>query len=107
MKGSKGGVPFQPGDVVVCIDARAAYGWASGQVDVGLVEGHHYRVRCVVAHMDCDGTYGIEVEGVNLLAREDFYPAFAHTRFRKIDAADESFIAEMRALKPVKQGQPA
>lgn len=92
--------PFQPGDAVLCVHIDLPYrgGW--------LKIRRAYRVEHIelgINEFSGEEEAGLTLVGDPLNDRDPdgFWPA---DWFRKIDAADETFTAEMRALKPLKQG---
>lgn len=87
--------PFQPGDVVVCVDAVSPN--RTGLVPTNVKAGKTYRVTC--CYVGVTGDWAVTI--ANTLPRAGS-AGFKAWRFRKIDAADEQFTAEMRACRPTK-----
>jgi len=79
---------YDVGDVVVCVRMD------SNPIMIGKV----YRAKEFLPP-DSDGDIGVRLFGVR---PNTWRGAFAANRFRKIDAADEAFTRQMRAIKPAK-----
>lgn len=93
---------FKPGDVVVCVDASTRTGPRHVDVCFRLEQGRHYRLSWVGEFTDGD----VAVELVED-PDDDWDLAWEGNRFRKIDAADEQFTRQMRAIRPVREQVPA
>jgi hypothetical protein len=92
--------PFQPGDVVVCVDASP--GRLSGRRSLKL--RMVYRVSACRPSLDGTPSGHVLVDGESPHGITDMgaWRGWDTVRFRKVDAADEQFTARIRAYKPAK-----
>lgn len=89
--------PFEPGDVVVCVDDRLPPDpYRELPPGMPLRRGRVYRVTFVHAP-DAAGNFGVELAGVDAPDTPNWAPAFAHVRFRKID--DKEYPDVLERLK--------
>ena len=92
--------PFQPGDVVVCVDDRTS----PGSPIVRFKRGKEYRVRSVFlteGRQRRHDIFGEVVWGIVIAGFEN--KAAAAQRFRKIDeGVTEEFREQLRSLKSPK-----
>jgi hypothetical protein len=86
------GAPFQPGDVVVCVDDRLG---THGKCFSGewVSKGAHYRITVVYQNQ------GVKLAGFQLDGRE----WFSVRRFRKIDDEVTEEFREQLAKLPVRE----
>jgi hypothetical protein len=95
--------PFQPGDVVVCVDDRQ-----SPYSPHGLLRGAYYRIAGLRPPM-YNSVINEKCLGVELVAPESGNPnGYGAFRFRKIDdEVTDEFRAQLRSLNtPAKQKMP-
>jgi hypothetical protein len=87
--------PFQPGDVVVCVDAKPD----ARDPEAGhLVERKTYRVA-VIGPRDTDGSLSVGFDCIPGSRPNTVY-GFSVARFRKIDdEVNDAFREQMRALR--------
>jgi hypothetical protein len=90
--------PFNVGDVVVYVDDLPTPNYPVDPDLLAMRLGHFYRVE-EVTH----GGSGVRVSPSGLRPREGFYI----WRFRHLPKADSKFAASMRALRPIRVGEPA
>ncbi|RYG90133.1 MAG: hypothetical protein EON59_00705 [Alphaproteobacteria bacterium] len=83
--------PFQPGDVVVCVDTSANF--TGGRPD-NIQKGAHYRIE-VGSYPDPD--HGRPIVRLVGLHSGDWTGAYLASRFRKID--DETYPEVLERLK--------
>lgn len=91
---------FEVGDIVVCVDnapdehCRKAFVLGLGRVYRVAATGFCRGTPCVAfaCHVGDNPGWGL---------------AFQSRRFRLLPKADDTFVAEMRALRPRKAGAPA
>jgi hypothetical protein len=86
--------PFQPGDVVVCVDNAPDRRCQRPELLAWLAVGRHYRVRTTGLPFDC-----IHVNGDGLSMLEGWQPH----RFRKIDDEVTEEFREQLANLPVRE----
>lgn len=91
--------PFQIGDLVCCVSTDPWLG--VGTRLRSIRRGGIYRVSG--AWSDSDGQI-ITLDGV---VADTILGGFDFSRFRKIRPADDQFIQQMRAIKPVREGVSA
>jgi len=87
--------PFKIGDVVVCVDARPTL-----RTTCPLIKGKLYRVECLSAR-----TNSPILSGVKAAWEHDGF-GWSPNRFRHIPKADDTFIEQMRSLRPIKEDVP-
>jgi hypothetical protein len=93
---------IRPGDVVVCVDVGNVPG-DSGCLPIRAIRvGGTYRVRSTF--IDFEGDLCVTLVGITSDTR---FGGYFHGRFRKIDPADEQFVQQVRACRPIKQREPA
>lgn len=89
--------PFQPGDVVVCVDDRFRDGPDYVDFRNRVVRGRVYRVEYVAQFYD--GAWGVQLVGDGAGPTS----AWEADRFRKIDdEVTEDFREQLRSLKSPK-----
>ncbi len=91
---------FQVGEPVVCVRTRGVAGVPfCPTVSIGGLVGKIFRINKIVSHPSWP-VLGLSLDGFPPSSHPD--GLWAHVNFRKLRAADEQFIQQMRALKPVK-----
>lgn len=91
---------IQPGDVVVCVDVSTI---------VRVVARRNLRIASLGKHLRLGAIYralfiGVDpVDGSSTIRLAGIRDLKLACRFRKIRPADEQFIREMRAIKPVRE----
>jgi len=90
---------FKVGDVVVCVDAEFAGGSDVNRDHVSLInKGCIYKVSHVL-----DG--GVGLSHVTYPYHPNVY-GYKADRFRHLPKADDTFIQQMRSLKPARIREP-
>ena len=91
---------FKVGDVVVCVDDRINPSWPE---DNQLKRGKVYRVtkvgKAVVNHLIDKVSGSVHLAGINSSSPH----GFGSFRFKHLPKADDTFINQIRSLKPAKE----
>jgi hypothetical protein len=95
---------YDVGDLVVCVYVGPS---PKSETPKELRQGAIYRVERLIY----EPVQNLLVEDwtVLLIGAHNPHSRYGYycSRFRKIDAADETFARQMRAIKPVREGVPA
>lgn len=91
--------PFKAGELVVCVDDKPVPGKVVLHGEPWIRAGRAYRIASV-SSCNVTGNHGVMLQGLGINAPAVGWHAW---RFRKIEAADDTFCKELRAKTQIKQ----
>lgn len=94
---------FKVGDAVVCVDASPCKEHPYPGAPFGLKQGGIFRIKDM--YIGDDASVGLYLSGVDNEGEDagETWEGYDAIRFKHLPKADDTFINQMRSLKPAKE----